>query len=183
MTSCASLSGCSFILDFSDKAGVHDASIDGPYTAAECAYKEPNDTPDTAAVITTPEVFGCQGPGTSPSGGGVVLNGVPNGTSAAPGAPPAAAGKAVAPLTSVDGGADIAANIDGDTDMAATPGRWSDGGVADIGVTDIGGVAGIGVTVVDSSGSGLSRAGGVGLAKPIWGSEYTAWTRFFKVSG
>jgi len=45
------LSGCSFILDFSDKAGVHDASIDGPYTQAECDYKEPNDTLDTAAVI------------------------------------------------------------------------------------------------------------------------------------
>ena len=56
---CASLAGCSLLLDFSDKAGVHDASIDGPYTAAECAYKEPNDTPDTAAVITTADM----GPG------------------------------------------------------------------------------------------------------------------------
>lgn len=43
--------GCSFILDFSDQAGVHDASLDGPYTQAECDYKEPNDTLDTAAVI------------------------------------------------------------------------------------------------------------------------------------
>jgi hypothetical protein len=43
--------GCSLILDFSDKAGVHDASLDGPYTQAECDYKEPNDTIDTAAVI------------------------------------------------------------------------------------------------------------------------------------
>ena len=42
--------GCSFILDFSDKAGVHDASLDGPYTQAECDYKEPNDSIDTAAV-------------------------------------------------------------------------------------------------------------------------------------
>ncbi len=56
---CASLSGCSLILNFSDQAGVHDASIDGPYTAAECAYKEPNDTPDTAAVITVADM----GPG------------------------------------------------------------------------------------------------------------------------
>ena len=43
--------GCSFILDFSDQAGVHDASLDGPYTQPECDYKEPNDSLDTAAVI------------------------------------------------------------------------------------------------------------------------------------
>ena len=43
--------GCSLILDFSDKAGVHDASLDGPYTKDQCDYKEPNDTIDTAAVI------------------------------------------------------------------------------------------------------------------------------------
>jgi hypothetical protein len=42
----AALPGCSFILDFSDKAGVHDASLDGP-----CDYKEPNDSLDAAAVI------------------------------------------------------------------------------------------------------------------------------------
>ena len=45
------LPGCSFILDFSDKAGVHDAALDGPYTQAECDYKEPNDSLDTAMVI------------------------------------------------------------------------------------------------------------------------------------
>ncbi|HET9993706.1 MAG TPA: PPC domain-containing protein [Kofleriaceae bacterium] len=45
------LPGCSLILDFSDKAGVHDASLDGPYTLDECSYKEPNDSLDTAAVI------------------------------------------------------------------------------------------------------------------------------------
>ena len=50
------LPGCSLILNFSDQAGVHDASIDGPYTGAECAYKEPNDTPDTAAVITVADM-------------------------------------------------------------------------------------------------------------------------------
>lgn len=44
-------SGCSAILDFSDKAGVHDAALDGPYTQAECDYLEPNDTIDTAAMI------------------------------------------------------------------------------------------------------------------------------------
>jgi hypothetical protein len=48
----ACVPGCSLILDFSDSAGVHDAAIDSPYTPAECAYKEPNDTPDTAAVVT-----------------------------------------------------------------------------------------------------------------------------------
>src|SRR5437879_5859921 len=48
----ACLPGCSLILDFSDSAGVHDASIDAPYTPEQCAYKEPNDTPDTAAVVT-----------------------------------------------------------------------------------------------------------------------------------
>ncbi|MEO8844188.1 MAG: hypothetical protein ABI591_18495 [Kofleriaceae bacterium] len=44
-------SGCSLILDFSDQAGVHDASLDGPYTQDQCNYKEPNDTLETAAVI------------------------------------------------------------------------------------------------------------------------------------
>src|SRR3569832_1194074 len=44
------LPGCSFILDFFDKAGVHDAALDGSYTQAECDYKEPNDSLDTAAV-------------------------------------------------------------------------------------------------------------------------------------
>ena len=47
----AAVPGCSLILDFSDKAGVHDASLDGPYTKDQCDYKEPNDTIDTAAVI------------------------------------------------------------------------------------------------------------------------------------
>lgn len=52
LLACAlSAPGCSFILDFSDSAGVHDAALDGPYTQAECDYKEPNDTLDTAAVI------------------------------------------------------------------------------------------------------------------------------------
>jgi hypothetical protein len=45
--------GCSLVLDFSDKAIPKDAAIDGPYTADECAYKEPNDTPNTAQMITT----------------------------------------------------------------------------------------------------------------------------------
>ena len=44
--------GCSLFLDFSDQAGVHDASIDGPYTVDECAYKEPNNTVDAPATIT-----------------------------------------------------------------------------------------------------------------------------------
>ncbi len=45
--------GCSLVLDFSDKAIPKDAQIDAPYTADECAYKEPNDTVDTAAMITS----------------------------------------------------------------------------------------------------------------------------------
>lgn len=44
--------GCSFLLDFSDKAGVHDAVADVPYTPDECAYLEPNDTPVQAMAIT-----------------------------------------------------------------------------------------------------------------------------------
>src|SRR3954467_8764242 len=59
--------GCSLILDFSDKAGVHDASLDGPYTQAECDYKEPNDTLDSAAVIDPAADMGpaaiCKNPG------------------------------------------------------------------------------------------------------------------------
>jgi hypothetical protein len=43
--------GCSLFLDFSDQAGVHDASIDGPYTPDECAYKEPNNTVAEAQTI------------------------------------------------------------------------------------------------------------------------------------
>jgi Bacterial pre-peptidase C-terminal domain len=50
------LCGCSLILDFSDSAIPKDAAIDMPYTQAECDYKEPNDTLDTAAMITTADV-------------------------------------------------------------------------------------------------------------------------------
>src|SRR5512143_2520473 len=49
----ALIPGCSLVLDFSDKAIPKDAAIDAPYTAAECAYKEPNDSFDTAQMITT----------------------------------------------------------------------------------------------------------------------------------
>ena len=44
--------GCSLILDFSDKALPRDAKPDAPYTQAECDYKDPNDTAATAAPIT-----------------------------------------------------------------------------------------------------------------------------------
>jgi hypothetical protein len=44
--------GCSWLLDFSDHAVPIDASPDGAPTTAECAYKEPNDTPGDAAAIT-----------------------------------------------------------------------------------------------------------------------------------
>ena len=52
----ASGSGCSLILDFSDSAIPTDAAIDTPYTQAECDYKEPNDTLETAAMITPADV-------------------------------------------------------------------------------------------------------------------------------
>jgi hypothetical protein len=42
--------GCSVILDFSDHAIPGDAA---PFSAAECAYQEPNDSVDKAALITT----------------------------------------------------------------------------------------------------------------------------------
>src|SRR5215470_18534373 len=45
-------SGCSLILDFSDKAIPIDAPIDGPFPPLECDYKEPNDSIDTAAAVT-----------------------------------------------------------------------------------------------------------------------------------
>jgi hypothetical protein len=58
--------GCSLILDFSDSAAPKDAAIDGPYTAAECAYMEPNDTPAEAMMITPGVDMGpaaiCAGP-------------------------------------------------------------------------------------------------------------------------
>lgn len=44
--------GCSLILDFSDSAAPRDAMADSPYTQAECDYKEPNDTLQTAAMVT-----------------------------------------------------------------------------------------------------------------------------------
>jgi hypothetical protein len=44
--------GCSLLLDFSDSAAPHDAGIDAPYSTEQCAYKEPNDTPNTAAPVT-----------------------------------------------------------------------------------------------------------------------------------
>ena len=49
----ALIPGCSLVLDFSDKAIPKDAMIDAPYPADECAYKEPHDSFDSAAVITT----------------------------------------------------------------------------------------------------------------------------------
>jgi hypothetical protein len=44
--------GCSLALDFSDKAAPKDAMIDAPYTAAACAYGEPNDSVAAAFTIT-----------------------------------------------------------------------------------------------------------------------------------
>lgn len=39
------------MLDFSDKAVPKDAMIDAPYTDDQCAYKEPNDSFEAAAMI------------------------------------------------------------------------------------------------------------------------------------
>jgi hypothetical protein len=47
--------GCSWLLDFSDQAIPRDAAADAPYSAAECAYKEPNDSAATAAAIAPGE--------------------------------------------------------------------------------------------------------------------------------
>ncbi len=47
----AACPGCSLLLDFSDSAAPHDAAIDTPYTAAQCAYGEPNDSFDTAYPV------------------------------------------------------------------------------------------------------------------------------------
>jgi hypothetical protein len=49
----ALIPGCSLVLDFSDKAIPKDAMTDAPYTADQCAYKEPNDSFDTAQMITS----------------------------------------------------------------------------------------------------------------------------------
>jgi hypothetical protein len=49
-------SGCSLVLDFSDKAIPKDAALDAPdapYDDAECTYMEPNDTFATAMMVTT----------------------------------------------------------------------------------------------------------------------------------
>src|SRR5690242_18799559 len=43
--------GCSLLLDFSDQAIPADASPDAPFDAAECTYKEPNDSLAAAAAI------------------------------------------------------------------------------------------------------------------------------------
>lgn len=43
--------GCSLWLDFSDAAIPVDAALDAPYSAAECDFKEPNDSVATAAPI------------------------------------------------------------------------------------------------------------------------------------
>jgi hypothetical protein len=48
--------GCSLVLDFGAGAIPADASIDAPYSAEECAYKEPNDSVDMAMVFTPDEL-------------------------------------------------------------------------------------------------------------------------------
>ena len=43
--------GCSLVLDFSDQAVPRDAAPDAPFSAEECAYKEPNDSAEAAAAV------------------------------------------------------------------------------------------------------------------------------------
>jgi hypothetical protein len=45
-------SGCSLLLDFSPGAIPKDAAPDAPYSQDECDYKEPNEAPAQAAVLT-----------------------------------------------------------------------------------------------------------------------------------
>jgi hypothetical protein len=47
-----SASGCSLVLDFSNSAIPIDAQIDAPYSQEQCDYKEPNDSFDTAQIVT-----------------------------------------------------------------------------------------------------------------------------------
>ena len=46
-------SGCSLVLDFS---GSSEPPVDAAFTQAECEYKEPNDTRDTAATLELTDV-------------------------------------------------------------------------------------------------------------------------------
>ena len=48
-------SGCSLLLDFSDGAVPVDAEIDGPFSQAECDYKEPNENAGAPAVFDVTE--------------------------------------------------------------------------------------------------------------------------------
>src|SRR5687767_7613737 len=50
------LGGCSLLLDFGPGAIPVDATADGPYTQAECDYKEPNDAVAMASAITPADV-------------------------------------------------------------------------------------------------------------------------------
>jgi hypothetical protein len=54
--SCVATAGCSALLNFSDSKIPIDAATDAPYTSAECMYKEPNDSAQTAALITPADV-------------------------------------------------------------------------------------------------------------------------------
>lgn len=47
LAACLAQTGCSLILDFSDKAIPIDAAPDTPFNDAECAFGEPNDSLDT----------------------------------------------------------------------------------------------------------------------------------------
>lgn len=51
-----SASGCSLVLDFSESAATIDATIDGPASATECAYHEPNNTLAEAMVFAPTDV-------------------------------------------------------------------------------------------------------------------------------
>jgi len=51
VTAATLLGGCSLLLDFSNDAIPKDGTADSPFSQAECDYKEPNDSAQTAAMI------------------------------------------------------------------------------------------------------------------------------------
>jgi hypothetical protein len=54
----AACPGCSLVLDFSNSQIPKDAEIDAPYTLDECMFMEPNDTIDTAVVVSPGDLQG-----------------------------------------------------------------------------------------------------------------------------
>jgi len=51
VTAATLLGGCSLLLDFSNDAIPKDGTADSPFSQAECDYKEPNDSAQSAAAL------------------------------------------------------------------------------------------------------------------------------------